>query len=340
MEPVIQYAKTSDGVKIAYYVIGDGALPLVYLASGSHLEKEWEYPEQRSWLQRLAKNHLLIRFDCRGTGLSDRNQEFDPGLMPLDIDAVVHKEKLHRTALFGQGASAASAVAYACEYPERVSQLVLWCPYAHTRDYLAGSPPLQAVRAAASKDWRTFTQFLAELVTGWVDMEHARRFAEYFRDYIDEPAYRSFTEHLSNIDLTPMLGKLTMPVLVMQRKDVVFPTVEMAGSFAADVPDGRFVLLEGAAAVPFLGDTDAALAPIERFLAESKDGRPAGLTEREVEILTLLAGGASNEEMARTLSISARTVERHIGNIYLKIGAHNRAEATAYAFQQRITPVL
>jgi DNA-binding NarL/FixJ family response regulator len=64
--------------------------------------------------------------------------------------------------------------------------------------------------------------------------------------------------------------------------------------------------------------------------------RPGGLTEREMTILELLAGGGSNNEIADTLSISTRTVERHIGNIYLKIGVHNRAEATAYAFRQGV----
>jgi DNA-binding NarL/FixJ family response regulator len=101
-------------------------------------------------------------------------------------------------------------------------------------------------------------------------------------------------------------------------------------------PTARLVLLEGSAVVPFLGDTDAALAPIIRFLAEPSESRPAGLTEREIEILALLAGGASNEQISRSLSISTRTVERHIGNIYLKISAHNRAEATAYAIHQGI----
>jgi hypothetical protein len=61
MEPAVQYAKTNDGVNIAYYSIGDGAPTLIYLTPGSHLAREWEYPEQRSWLERLAKNYRLIR---------------------------------------------------------------------------------------------------------------------------------------------------------------------------------------------------------------------------------------------------------------------------------------
>jgi len=145
-------------------------------------------------------------------------------------------------------------------------------------------------------------------------------------------------ERFTDSDLTRELSELTMPVLVLQRKDAVFPTVENARKAAASPPRAQLVLLEGSATVPFLGDTDAALASIFQFLSESEERRPDGLTERELEILVLLSGGSSNEGISRALSISTRTVERHIGNIYLKIGAHNRAEATAYAFRQALVP--
>jgi DNA-binding NarL/FixJ family response regulator len=84
---------------------------------------------------------------------------------------------------------------------------------------------------------------------------------------------------------------------------------------------------------------ETVLEPILEFLREDEPGeRPDALTEREVEILALLAGGLSNQQIARDRSISTRTVERHIGNIYLKIGAHNRAEATAYAIRNGFGP--
>jgi DNA-binding CsgD family transcriptional regulator len=145
-------------------------------------------------------------------------------------------------------------------------------------------------------------------------------------------------ETFMDLDIMPQVATLTMPVLVLQRKDAVFPTVDNAREIAANAPSGRLVLVEGAAVVPFLGDTDAVLASMIQFLSETSEPRPAGLTKRELEILALLAGGASNEQISRTLSISTRTVERHIGNIYLKIGAHNRAEATAYAFRHSLVP--
>jgi len=339
MEPRIQYAKTSDGVNIAYYAIGEGAPPLVYMTPGSHLEREWQYPEQRAWLQRLAQRYRIIRYDGRGSGLSDRdNLRLHPDLLLHDVEAVVMKVGLRRSAMFGQRDAAAVAILYACTHPEKVSHLILWCAYASTRDAIRSSPPLQALQAAATKDWHTFTEFVADLVTGWGDSNQARRYAAYIRESITEDVYRILLKHF-NLDVTARLAELTMPVLVLQRREATFPTTETARRLATDIPGARLALLEGAEGVPFLGDTAAVQTTIEEFLAEpGAQRRPNGLTERELEILGLLADGASNEGIARTLSISARTVERHIGNVYLKIGAHNRAEAVAYAFRQGIAP--
>jgi pimeloyl-ACP methyl ester carboxylesterase len=91
MEPAIQYARTSDGVNIAYYLIGDGR-PLVSLTPGSHLERQWQYPEQRTWFTRLAADARLVRLDHRGTGLSDRDTMYRLDLAPLDIEAVTRNE--------------------------------------------------------------------------------------------------------------------------------------------------------------------------------------------------------------------------------------------------------
>jgi pimeloyl-ACP methyl ester carboxylesterase len=337
-EPVIRYARTTDGVNIAYYAVGDGAPPLVYLTPVSHLEREWQYPEQRAWLELLAQNHYLIRLDFRGTGLSDRDRDLEIDLLPLDIASVVRKEGIKRFALGAGLSAAAGAILFACRFPEMVSHLVLWCPYGG--ESVDSAAPLQAVRAGATKDWSTFTQILAELLTGWQDMDQARRYAAYMYECVDADQFLRFSEQYRHFDLTPKLRELTVPVLVLQRRQTVFPTIETAQKVAANTPGARLVLVEGQAVLPFLGDTDAVLSPILNLLAEANELRPDGLTARELEILTRLAGGASNEEIALALSISKRTAERHISNIYSKIGAHNRAEATAYTFRRLIAPAL
>jgi pimeloyl-ACP methyl ester carboxylesterase/DNA-binding CsgD family transcriptional regulator len=333
VEPRIQYARTSDGSNIAYHVMGDGPT-LIYLVPVSHLEKEWRYPEQRAWLQRLAERCRLIRFDFRGSGLSDRDRELEFDRLPLDIEAIVRKERLNRFAIIGGLSSAAVAAQYAHSFPEKVSRLILWCPYGPGSS--DSSPPLQAVRASGTKDKRTYMQVLAELLSGWDDMDQARRYAAYNYDCIDPSHFDRFLERFKNLDLARTFGRLTIPVLVLQREEAVFPTVETARNVAAMIGGARLGLLEGSAILPFLGDTDAALSAIDEFLSEPNEHRPGGLTEREFEILTLLSQGCSNGQIANALSISARTVDRHIANLYRRIGAHNRAEATAYAYRHGI----
>ena len=88
MEPRIQYAKTEDGVNIAYSVIGNGP-PLVRIPAWlSHLEMEWNIPPIRQLLERWAKHFTLVRLDKRGTGLSDRDQPHDLNARISDIEAV------------------------------------------------------------------------------------------------------------------------------------------------------------------------------------------------------------------------------------------------------------
>jgi DNA-binding NarL/FixJ family response regulator len=61
---------------------------------------------------------------------------------------------------------------------------------------------------------------------------------------------------------------------------------------------------------------------------------PAGLTDREVEVLRLIAAGRSNRAIAQALFISPNTVLHHVSSILAKTGVANRAEAAAYATRQ------
>ncbi len=339
LEPRIQYARTSDAIDIAYYELGAGE-PLVVLAGGgglSHLAREWQYPEQRSWIERLAVRHRVLRLDHRGMGLSDRDVPFDLELAALDIEAVALKERLQQFTLLGQLHTAAAAIVYAAQHPQQVSRLILWSPFSSYREFLSSSPALQAARAAADKHWTTYTELIASMATAWSDTAQSRRFAAYLRDCANEGQYVAAMERFGGFDASALLRRLQMPVLVLHRREAVFPSVELVSRLAAEFPAGHLSLLQGSAALPFLGDTDEVLTAIGEF-ASAPNGRrtPNRLTEREVEILALLAAGSSNKGIARALAISTRTVERHIGNIYSKIGAHNRAQATAYAFRQGI----
>ena len=141
MEPQIRYARTSEGANIAYSTMGTGA-PLIHMSIGlSHLQLEWQFPEMRRWYERLARRATLVRYDNRGTGLSDRSVEA-LSLEALSLEArvselegVVDHLAIDRFALFGQMHGGPIAVRYAAEHPERVSHLILWNTYARGSEW-------------------------------------------------------------------------------------------------------------------------------------------------------------------------------------------------------------
>jgi len=180
MEPRIQYAKTSDGVSIAYAVFGEG-LTLVYTAGtgGVHFYSHSAI-SRRSVDQLTAIGLQVIRYDGRGTGSSDRNvRNFSLETHLLDLEAVVERLGLERFALAGRLAGAPAAIAYAARRPERVSHLVLRDPWASVAD-LQSAPAtrmLKAMRPMAEEQWELVTLNIAYMNLGFNDSEGVKEFA-------------------------------------------------------------------------------------------------------------------------------------------------------------------
>ena len=132
MEPRIQYAQTADGVSIAFWTLGEG-MPLVQMPTFpfSHIQLEWQHRDIREWYERLSEKRMLVRYDSRGTGLSERHPaDFSVDAQSLDLSAVVDRLGLHRFALLAIVNSTPVAIAYSVRHPDRVSHLVLWCAWA------------------------------------------------------------------------------------------------------------------------------------------------------------------------------------------------------------------
>jgi len=280
MEPRIQYAKTSDGVNIAYCATGEGRA-LVHLPwfPISHLQMEWQVPEIHQWYQRLAEGRMLVRFDCRGGGLSDREvTDFSLDARLLDLEAVVERLGLDRLALFAPLHSGPVAMAYAARHPERVSQLILWCTYALGSDW-AQSPQVAGIVAILDKDWHTFTEAAARaLAMGWEEGELAPRLSVLVRESVTQQAFQAFVPVRDAVDLTDLLPQIIAPTLVLHRRQFRAISVEVASGLAARIPDSRLALLEGTALMPFAGDMEAALQAINEFLGEGETESPADIT--------------------------------------------------------------
>ena len=127
MEPRIQYAKTEDGVSIAYAVFGEGE-PLVFLWNPqANIRQQWDIAEFQVWYEKLAQGRMLVQFDYRGTGLSQRKvSDTSMETLELDIAAVTDHLGLATFSIFGNRSMGPVAISYAAQHPEQVKKLILW----------------------------------------------------------------------------------------------------------------------------------------------------------------------------------------------------------------------
>ena len=357
MEPRIHYVTSSDGVSIAFWTLGEGK-PLVCLAGGPwcHVES-WYVPECRRWYERLAQRKMLVWHDLRGTGWSEREvSDYSLEALVADVEAVVDRLGLDDFGVLASVDAGPVAIAYAARHPERVSRLVLWCSWARTSDLI--SPRMEAWFGLMDQDWELTADMCVRIALGWSVGEVGRDAAENLRESVAPKAMRAALAAVGTFDVTELLPGLEAPTLVLHRRDIPWLPVDIASSLTSRIPGARLMVLEGNATAPYLGDSETVASAIEEFLGEGSEGRttqreadslppeqngsgstrdyPHGLTEREVEVLRRLAGGKTNSEIAEELHVSVRTVERHIANIYAKIGARGRANATAYALTHNL----
>ena len=318
MEPQIQYAKISDGVSIAYSTMGDGP-PLLHVPfMVSHIEMEWHIPEMRRWYEALAQTRMLIRYDHRGFGLSDHNVPRVSRSYDRDIEAVIESLGLEKFDVFGPIAMGPVAIGYAAQHPDKVAHLLLWCTWAQASDYLKSSQA-QSLVALRDKDWKTYTETASLLTFGWAEGEPVRRFAALWRESTTQDAQQQGAMDVNRVNLTSLLPRLTMPTLVLHRREFSIIGVDVAKGLASHIPQARLALLEGDSGAPFLGDTAAVLNAIDEFLGESEEAKPKSELPEGMAVLlftdianstalTEQLGDAAFREKARKLDTSLRAI--------------------------------
>jgi class 3 adenylate cyclase len=246
MEPKVQYATTSDGVSIAWWAMGDGP-PLVYLSGWpfEHAGQEWQFPDYRLLYEHLATHAMLVRFDGRGSGLSQRDvADISIEGRLRDLEAVVDRLGLDTFALCGFSTSSPLAITYAARHPERLTQLVLYDAWV-TPAALASSPQGLAFMAMMRADWTSFTELLSSLGYGWSAGEPARRYARFLRQCVSQDEAIRIMDSLREIDVAELLPRIATPTMVLQHTEIPFPDVDMARRIAAAIPDATLALLEG-----------------------------------------------------------------------------------------------
>lgn len=271
MEPRIQYATTRDGVSIAYWAMGEGPTVVVPPPASpwSHLQLEWQVPEWRHWYEHMLESVRVVRYDGRGTGLSDRTAlttADDPGLSLLDLEAVVDRAGADEFALFGCFWAGPAAIAYAAQHPDRVSHLVLWCSFARVQDARKNSTLADALERMIETDYENFTQILAHNLFGWEEGNAARGLARFFQQALSAEEARRYWNLNDKLDLDAQLPKLTMPALVMHRREFSGLGLDVAQRLASRMPNARLQIFEGKSLSPFTGDSADIIAAVGEFI--------------------------------------------------------------------------
>jgi pimeloyl-ACP methyl ester carboxylesterase len=272
MHPVTRYAKSGE-LNIAYQVVGDGPLDLVYVPGWiSNVELMWEEPAHAHVLGRLARFSRLILFDKRGTGLSDP--------VPLDrlptleermddVRAVMDAVGCERAAIFGFSEGGLMSVLFAATYPERTTALVLYGVYAKriwSPDYPWAPTPEARRREIEQLEENWATKMDLDQLAPSEDDAFKQRLATYFRRSASPGAAVALLRMNTQIDVRDVLPSIRASTLLLHRTDDRDVKVEESRWIAERIPGAKYVELQGDAHTLWAGDTDAIVDEIEEFL--------------------------------------------------------------------------
>jgi class 3 adenylate cyclase len=283
--PETRYAKTSDGVHIAYQVLGEGPPDLVFVPPWvSDIEVQWEEPRFARFLKGLASFSRLITFDKRGTGLSDRVSEDQLPDMETrmdDVRAVLDQVGSERAALFGAFDGGHMSMVFAATYPERALALMLLGAPAKARrapDYPFGLPD----------EW--ISQDMERMEAGW-GLEYTRqavaeldpsvgsdsRFIEWYARYLRRGASPggalALTRMWNETDMRGVLSAIHVPTLILCRPDASFPLQGGAADrYLADrIPGAKLVELPGTDFNFWTNGAEGVLEAIQGFIAKARE---------------------------------------------------------------------
>ena len=279
--PETRYARSLEGVHIAYQVLGESPLDLV-LAPGfvSHLEHSWDDPALARFLRRLASFSRLIVFDKRGTGLSDRDPTDRAPLLEdrvNDIVAVMNAAGSAKAAIMGISETAAMSLLFAATHPERTAAVIAYGSWTNGTDARPAYPWAPTSDedewlSELEQNWGRGAMFLDDIVPTLVgDKRYEAWYAKLERLAASPGAAVGLARMAMQIDVRDILPTIHVPTLVLHRRDDQAIPIEDGRYIADHVPGAKFVELPGADHWPWIGD-DRALEEIQEFLTGMRDG--------------------------------------------------------------------
>ena len=267
----------SNGVNIAYQVVGDGPIDVVFVMGWvSNIDYFWEEVHFARFLRHLASFSRLIVFDKRGMGLSDRAVGV-PGLEERmdDVRAIMDSVGSRRAALIGVSEAGAMCTLFAATYPDRTSNLVLigciprrlWAP-----DYPWGATTYDRARRLEEIErlWGSADGAARDLERRAPSVAADKRVQQWWRTYLRQSASpraaAAIVEMNSAIDVRQILPTIGVPTLVIHRSGDRTVSVEAGRYMAERIPGATYVELPGDDHLPFFGDQVAVLSTIEQFV--------------------------------------------------------------------------
>ena len=333
---IVRHAQVNDRT-VAWSSAGAGSPLVVGGWWASHLALNWDDPAFRRFVGALARRHTVIRYDRPGTGLSDR-----AGPPPVSLDeelatlaGFLDTLEYPRVSLLGASSGCAVAAAYTAEHPERVDRLVLYGSYARGAD-IAPPAARELMVSIVENQWGLGARVLADVFLPNATAGERREFALFQRRAASRETAARALRAVYEMDSAGYLVRVRVPTLVLHRRNDRAIPFALGREVADTVPGATFVALDGDDHFPWLGDSLAVVDAIDRFLsglpprAPERPASTVALTVREREVLTLVAQGLTDAQIADRLYLSSHTVHRHVANARTKLGVPSRAAAAAW----------
>jgi pimeloyl-ACP methyl ester carboxylesterase/DNA-binding CsgD family transcriptional regulator len=324
-----------DGQDVAYAVVGSGPPLVIGGWWCSHLALNWQDPAFRRFVSRLAERHSVVRYDRPGQGSSAPG-----GRPPADVaeeaavlGGLLEVLDLDRVDLVGASSGAAVAASLAADRGKQVRHLVLYGAFALGSD-VAPASARTAMLDTIAGHWGLGSRLLADVFIPGATNSEREQFAGFQRQSASREQARAALAATYEIDVREELDSVRVPTTVLHRRDdraVPFP---LGVDVARRVRHAEFVALEGEDHFPWRGDAAAVADATLRGLGHLVPRRPsapgpAALTERERQVLRLVADGLTDAEIGEQLVLSPHTVHRHVANSRVKLGVRSRAAAAA-----------
>jgi pimeloyl-ACP methyl ester carboxylesterase/class 3 adenylate cyclase len=270
-EQQIAFATTSDGVKIAYATVGQGPPLVVVPGWVTHIEHGFNSPVFDPLTPRLSAHHQVVRYDQRGTGVSDRNAgDLSLDGRVRDLEAVVDAIGAPRVALYGASTGGPPAILYTARHPDQVTRLALLGTFARKNEDERAQARLlaAAARTGWGRDHATIRKLISLNMLPEADEIGLQGLNELQRVAVEPEVAARFLELAAEIDVRDAARGIAVPTLILHVEGDRVTPFESGRELASLIPNARFVALPGINHIPTDDDLAPMLDALEAWLAK------------------------------------------------------------------------